>query len=89
MDKGGFRLFYLENGWCGVSTKAQLYFYNNYRTAIHGGTSSVVKVDDVYHMFYCKFPGYPYPRRLVCHATSTDLLAWGEHTEHLPAGWRY
>ena len=80
-EEGEFKLFYLDGGWCSVSTKDQLHFYNEYRTAIHGGTGSIVKVNDLYHMFYCKFPNYPYPRQFACHATSSDLVNWEEHPE--------
>jgi len=81
-EDGEFKLFYLEKGWTSVTTKDQLHFYNNYRTTIRGGTGSIVKVDGVYHLFYCKFPGYPYPRQYACHATSTDYVNWTEHPEH-------
>ena len=71
-EDGEFKLFYLNKGWCSISTKDQLHFYNSYNTHIHGGTGSIVKVDGIYHMFYCKFPNYPYPRRLIplIHAAS-------------------
>jgi len=80
-EDGEFKLFYLEKGWTCVSTKDQLHFYNNFRTDIHGGTGSIVKVDNIYHMFYCKFPGFPYPRQYAWHATSTDFVNWTEHPE--------
>ena len=80
-EDGEFKLFFLNNGWCCVSTRDNLHFENEYRTSIHGGTGSIVKVDGLYHLFYCKFPSYPYPRQQVWHATGTDLVHWTEHPE--------
>lgn len=80
-EDGEFKLFFLNNGWCCVSTRDNLHFENEYRTSIHGGTGSIVKVDGLYHLFYCKFPNYPYPRQQVWHATGTDLVHWTEHPE--------
>lgn len=41
-ENGEFRLFYLGDGWNHVSTRDQLHFYNEYSTAIQGGTGSVI-----------------------------------------------
>lgn len=80
-ENGEFRLFYLGDGWNHVSTRDQLHFYNEYSTTIQGGTGSVIKVDGIYHLFYCQFPVDPVPRQLVCHATSVDLKNWHTHPE--------
>ena len=83
-ENGEFRPFYLNTGlgWCNVTTKDRLHFYNAFSTGIYGGTGSVIKVDGLYHMFYCKFSNYPYQRQWVCHATSEDFTSWTEHPEH-------
>lgn len=80
-EDGVFHPFYLGNGWSSVSTKDHLHFFGDYKTDIHGGTGSIVKVDGVYHMFYCKFTFEPYMRQYACHATSPDLKTWTELTE--------
>ena len=85
-EDGVFKLFYLGYGWSNVSTQDQLHFYDQYRTEIHGGTGSVLKVDGVYHMFYCKFTFTPYMRQYVCHAVSEDLKEWRELPE-IPGGY--
>lgn len=82
-EDGEFKLFFLANGWTNVTTKDHLHFDNEFKTGIRGGTGSVIKVDGVYHMFYCKFPNYPYPRQQAWHATSTDFVNWTEHPEHM------
>ena len=83
-ENGEFRPFFLgmKLGWCNVSTKDQLHFDKEFATGIRGGTGSVIKVDGLYHMFYCKFSNYPYQRQWVCHATSEDFERWMEHPEH-------
>ena len=58
-DNGEYRLFFLGKGWTCVSTKDHLHFHDEYKTGIYGGTGSVLKVDGVYHMFYCKFTFRP------------------------------
>ena len=80
-EDGVFRPFFLGNGWSNVSTKDHLHFYDMYSTGIRGGTGSVLKVDGLYHMFYCKFTFEPYMRQYACHATSTDLREWTELPE--------
>ncbi len=80
-EDGEFKLFFLSAGWYNVSTKDQLHFYNEFNSGIRGGTGSVVKVDGVYHMFYCKFADKPYQRQWSWHATSTDFVHWTEHPE--------
>ena len=78
-DNGEYRLFFLGKGWTCVSTKDHLHFHDEYKTGIYGGTGSVLKVDGVYHMFYCQFAFHPYMRQYVCHATSEDMVNWVEH----------
>ncbi|MBQ2462413.1 MAG: DUF4975 domain-containing protein [Clostridia bacterium] len=80
-EDGVFKLFYLGMGWTNVSTVDQLHFYDEYRTGIYGGTGSVIKVDGIYHMYYCKFTFEPYMRQYVCHAVSEDLKTWKELPE--------
>ena len=80
-EDGVFRLFYLGFGWSSVSTRDQLHFTDQYRTGIHGGTGSVIRVGSEYHMFYCKFTFTPYMRQFVCHAVSSDLKEWKELPE--------
>lgn len=80
-EDGVFKLFYLGVGWTNVSTVDQLHFYDEYRTGIYGGTGSVIKVDGIYHMYYCKFTFEPYMRQYVCHAVSEDLKTWKELPE--------
>ncbi len=80
-ENGVFRPFYLGNGWSNVSTKDHLHFYDEFTTSIRGGTGSVVRVDGVYHLFYCKFSNSPYPRQYACHAVSRDFREWTEIPE--------
>ena len=80
-EDGIFHLFYLGKSWSCVSTKDHLHFFNDYKTNIHGGTGSILKVDGLYHMFYCQFSFMPYMRQYACHATSTDLVNWIEVPE--------
>lgn len=80
-EDGVFRLFYLGKGWCNISTRDQLHFSDPFCTEIHGGTGSVIKVDQTYHMFYCKFTFHPYMRQYICHAVSDDLRNWTELPE--------
>ena len=47
-DEGEYRLFFLGKGWTCVSTKDHLHFHDEYKTGIHGGTGSVLKVDGMY-----------------------------------------
>ena len=80
-EDGVFRPFYLGKGWNNVSTRDHLRFYDVYATSIHGGTGSIVKVDGVYHAFYCQFSDKPYPRQYACHAVSADLREWTDLPE--------
>jgi len=90
-DLQQFDNFYLKNwnpdapkdqvvyGWHRLSTKDNLHFTEE-PTGIHGGTGSIVKHNDLYHMFYCTFDQNP-DRQWVRHATSTDLTNWTDIPE--------
>lgn len=84
-DEGVFKPFYLRNyrgnrdqthqdSWVMLSTKDHVHF-QEHDTKIVGGTGSVIKVDGVYHMFYCTFKSMP-ERNFINHAVSTDLDTW-------------
>jgi len=91
-DNGLFKPFYLKiwrdyqgpdriNGWHMLTTSDHLHF-TEHPTRIHGGTGSVLKIDGLYHMFYCKFDHTCTPmKQMVCHATSPDLKEWTELPE--------
>ena len=49
-------------------------------TNIHGGTGSILKVNGLYHMFYCTFDQEP-QAQWARHATSTDLVHWTDIPE--------
>ena len=81
-DAGEFKPFYLKNtrghagpdceeGWHRLSTKDHLHF-TEFPAHIRGGTGSVLKVGELYHMFYCTFEDNP-RRQFIRHATSRDL----------------
>jgi beta-fructofuranosidase len=90
-DKKQFDLYYLKNwnpdapkerivyGWHRITTKDNR-SYTEVPTNIHGGTGSVIKVDDLYHMFYCTFDQDP-PAQWARHAVSTDLTHWDDIIE--------
>ncbi|MCR2803569.1 glycoside hydrolase family 32 protein [Paenibacillus soyae] len=83
-EDGEFKLFYLH-GWRGNAREGlphgwHLIGTNDFREYreygaidIHGGTGHVLKVGDIYHLFYCIFPE---GKQLVCHATGADLMNW-------------
>lgn len=84
-DEGKFKPFYLKNwyaykgedrvdGWHMLTTEDHINF-TEHPTRICGGTGSVIKVDNLYHMFYCTFTHNP-ERQFACHAISTDLVMW-------------
>lgn len=105
-DEGKFKPFYLkntrghdgpgcENGWHMLTTEDHLHF-TEHPTHIKGGTGSVIKVNGVYHMFYCTFLDNP-RRQFVRHAVSKDLDVWevqegevlpADGTVYDPAEWR-
>lgn len=83
-EDGEFKLFYLhgwrdnyreglENGWHLLGTKDFVNFREDGACKIEGGTGHILKVDDVYHMFYCIFPE---GKQFACHAISKDLRTW-------------
>ena len=106
-DEGVFKPFYLKNwnpyfgedrsdGWHMLTTADNLHITDETPTGIRGGTGSVVKVDDVYHMFYCVFRRNP-QRQYVCHAVSEDLKTWRtledetfgpDERLYIPTDWR-
>lgn len=84
-DDGVFKPFYLRNyrgnrdaahrdSWVMLSTTDHVHF-TEHDTGIVGGTGSVIKVDGLYHMFYCTFQVEP-ERNYIEHAVSTDLDQW-------------
>lgn len=84
-DQGMYKPFYLRNfrfnrsaqnrdGWVMLQTADHVHF-KEHDTGIGGGTGSVIKVDGVYHMFYCTFRQQP-DRNFINHAVSTDLKTW-------------
>ncbi|WP_018751994.1 glycoside hydrolase family 32 protein [Paenibacillus sanguinis] len=87
-----FDLFYLKNwnadykgsdivyGWHRLTT-ADLLEFKEQPSGIHGGTGSIIKVDGVYHMFYCTFEDNP-QRQYVRHAVSSDYEQWTDIPEH-------
>ena len=90
-DLGRFENFYLKNwnpdvpkdkvvyGWHRITTTDNRQ-YEETPTHIHGGTGSIVKVDGIYHMFYCTFQDDP-QLQWARHATSTDLTHWEDIPE--------
>ena len=106
-EDGLFKPFYLKNwnpyfgedrtlGWHMLTTEDNLHILSEMPTGIRGGTGSVIKVDGVYHLFYCVFRRDP-QRQFVCHAISPDLKTWTPLPEetfgpdeniYLPTDWR-
>ena len=89
-DNGVFKPFYLRNyranrdeqhqdSWVMLSTTDHIH-YTEHDTKIVGGTGSVIKVDGLYHMFYCTFQKLP-EKNYMNHAVSTDLDVWTEMPE--------
>ena len=89
-DNGVFKPFYLRNyranrdeqhqdSWVMLSTTDHIH-YTEHDTKIVGGTGSVIKVDGLYHMFYCTFQKLP-EKNYMNHAVSTDLDVWTEIPE--------
>ena len=89
-DDGHFKPFYLRNfrsnrdrehrdSWVMLTTDDHVH-YTEHDTHIVGGTGSVIKVDGMYHMFYCTFRMHP-ERNYINHAVSSDLDTWTEIPE--------
>jgi beta-fructofuranosidase len=87
--EGEFKIFYLNLGrspenpgalpdWYLLGTQDFVHYKDYGPSGIQGGTGTILKVDDVYHMFSCIFPDN---RQIICHATSRDLLTWEKHPE--------
>jgi len=83
-EDGEFKLFYLhgwrenhrtgqDHGWHLLGTKDFVRYDERGACGIQGGTGHVLKIDGIYHMFYCVFPE---GKQLVCHAVTTDLRIW-------------
>ena len=68
-----------EFSWYMLTTDDHLHF-TEHKCNIVGGTGSVIKVGDVYHMFYCKFEKqYDPMKQWVHHAVSYDgMETWEE-----------
>lgn len=86
-----FENFYLKNwnpdapkekitrGWHRITTLDNRTYIET-PAHIHGGTGSVLKIDGLYHVFYCTFEHNP-PVQWVRHAVSKDLANWEEIPE--------
>lgn len=88
-EDGTFYLFYLKNwgdyegedrvpGWHLLKTKDLLHMESEEPIGIDGGTGCVIKVEGIYHLYYCIFEQNP-QRQYVCHATSSDLKNWTKY----------
>ncbi len=86
-----FENFYLKNwnpdapkdqivhGWHRITTTDNRN-YTEVPVHIYGGTGSVLRVDGLYHVFYCTFDHNP-PVQWVRHAISRNLTDWEEIPE--------
>ena len=91
-DKGLFKPFYLKiwrdysgkdriDGWHMLTTSDHVHVTER-PTGIEGGTGSVLEIDGLYHMFYCKFDfDYSPVKQMICHAVSKNLEVWEELPE--------
>jgi beta-fructofuranosidase len=106
-ENGLFKPFYLKNwnpyygtdrtdGWHMLETPDNLHILSETPTGIRGGTGCVIRVNGMYHLFYCVFRREP-QRQYVCHAVSPDLKQWTTLPEetfgpdeqfYLPTDWR-
>lgn len=88
-----FKPFYLKKwrdyegedrieGWHMLTTEDHIHF-KEHPCHVTGGTGSILKVGDVYHMFYCKFERQYNPvKQWVHHAVSYDgMETWNELLE--------
>lgn len=86
-----FESYYLKNwnpdapkdkiihGWHRITTSDNR-TYEETPTNICGGTGSIIRVNNVYHMFYCTFDQNP-SAQWARHAVSTDLTKWEDIPE--------
>ena len=90
-ENGEFKLFYLKNwnpyfgsdktyGWHLLTTKDLIHYESETAIGILGGTGCIIKVEGLYHLYYCVFEDQP-QRQYVCHATSTDLTNWTKYPD--------
>lgn len=92
-DRKCFENFYLKNwspdapeekvvrGWHRITTTDNR-TYHEIPTGIQGGTGSVIKVNGLYHMFYCTFDFDKDPvAQWARHAVSEDLEHWTDFPE--------
>lgn len=81
---GEFQLYYLHlwrqnhgagqvPGWYSLRTRDFVQYTEHGPCYIEGGTGCVLRVDGLYHLFYCIFPP---GRQLICHAISRDSRTW-------------
>lgn len=90
---GKFKPFYLKKwrdyegddrieGWHMLTTDDNLH-YSEHPCHVTGGTGSILKVGNIYHMFYCKFERQYNPvKQWVHHAISKDgMQTWEELLE--------
>lgn len=90
-ENGEFKLFYLKNwnpyfgsdktyGWHLLTTKDLIHYESETAIGILGGTGCIIKVEGLYHLYYCVFEDQP-QRQYVCHVTSTDLTNWTKYPD--------
>ena len=84
-----------QDSWVMLSTTDHVHF-TEHDTKIVGGTGSVIKVDGIYHMFFCTLQVMP-EKNYINHAVSTNLDTWTEIPEdrfasdnqiYAPVHWR-
>ena len=67
-------------GWHLLTTKDLIHYESETAIGILGGTGCIIKVEGLYHLYYCVFEDQP-QRQYVCHATSTDLTNWTKYPD--------
>ena len=63
-----------------MTTKDLIHYESETAIGILGGTGCIIKVEGLYHLYYCVFEDQP-QRQYVCHATSTDLTNWTKYPD--------
>ena len=69
-ENGEFKLFYLKNwnpyfgsdktyGWHLLTTKDLIHYESETAIGILGGTGCIIKVEGLYHLYYCVFEDQP------------------------------